>query len=330
MTIPLFDTNLLYGLLDPADHDAADLTRLRDAGVIHVSDVSILEWIVRHAHLSRGNLRMLQDGLTLIDGNRLKRLSSPYVALTQNEIDAFRVAVTLTATESLHDQLTQRRISVEHEWLKWALVVALGAYVSHFAQVLFPPSSPPGGQAVQTAEAILASNLTLISDMLHQGIVEGYANGSPERSVNEAIDNLRTSIATAARISFANVAGQSLSESEIKRTLNTDSFRKFMTREAKSGNFAQFLVAAKTDALRPGSAHMYTVEYIFARLDKPLNLGANHRKNDVNDAFIVGHLVDPNVALLTRDKAMIDTLSKPPFRRAITLVEALAALPQKT
>ena len=95
------------------------------------------------------------------------------------------------------------------------------------------------------------------------GIADGYAKGSHEQSVNNAIDNLRTAFVTAARLSFAKVAGNSLSASEINKTLDTDSFRKFMTRAAKAGNFAHFLVAAKADALRPGSAHTYTVEYNF-------------------------------------------------------------------
>lgn len=327
MTIPIFDTNLLYALLNPSDPNSTELLHLRHAGIVHVSDISILEWIVRHAQPTTGNLQTLQDGLALIDEKQLKRLHSPYISLSKEDIDAFRNSATLQETATLHSTLTQKRINIEFEWLRWALVIALGAYVSHCAHKMFGTSSPHASEVTKTAGALLGSNLDLISDTLYLSIKDGYATGAREKAVNEAIDVLRTSFITATRVAFSKINGQVLTESQINQTLETDHFRAFIRREAKAGKFSQFAAMAKADILKPGSPHTYTVEYIFARLDGPLNLGANHQKNDVNDAFIVGHLVDPNVTILTRDKKMATTLSKPPFRAAISLADAIAKLP---
>ena len=329
--INLFDTNLLYALVNPNDLDSAKLLRLQNAGVIHISDVSIVEWIVRNARPDSGDLERLKQGLALLDGHKLKRLSSPYIELNDSEINAFKMpSSSLMATEPLRQTLLKRRIKIEHDFLNWALVIALAAYLSHIAHSLFPRSSPLDTQVEQTIETILKANLTFISDSLRSGIEKGYATNDPDRCVNSAINELRKEFFTAARIRLTELAGNSLSQSEIQKTLDTDTFRKFISREAKSGNFNKFIAAVKNDILlKPDSQHCYTVNYIFARLDKPLNLGANHKRNDINDAFIVGHLFNPEVAILTRDQAMIDTLLQAPFRPAIAIDESLESLEEK-
>lgn len=62
----LVDTNILYGFLDAKDADAGHLLSLKKSKQLYVSDISIVEWVVRNGDPNKGDLKKLQAGLSLI------------------------------------------------------------------------------------------------------------------------------------------------------------------------------------------------------------------------------------------------------------------------
>lgn len=331
--IPIVDTNILYAMVHPNEPDANKLISLLNARVACISDVSIIEWIVRNARpeqdksKNQENILRLQKGLSLIDGYQLKHLRSEYIELADPEIDVFRSTNCLHETDSLRKILLQRRIDIESQFLYWIFYIALTAYASHIVHSLFPNSTSRDELIAEKLEKFFTLKQDDINNQLRTGIEQGYTVNDPDRSINLVVNDLRTSFVTDIRIMLNEVSGVELSNAQIKKTSEPTAFRKFISRASKSGDFNRYLAAVKNNMrLKSDSAHIYTVEYIYNCLDKPLNVGANHKRNDITDAFIVGHLIDPKVAILTRDQPMIDALSNPFFRKALTIDEALASL----
>ncbi|MBO1905306.1 hypothetical protein KHP60_09685 [Microvirga sp. 3-52] len=324
---PLLDTNYIYACLDPKDREAANLKSLLGTGHACISDVSISEWIIRQGHPQWGTLDCLREGLRLFRQHPLQRLSSPYVTLTQSDLDAATDTQCLAAIEPLHASLTKQRIDMESQFLNWMLNVALAAFCSGIAHSHAGSSASFAPQAAKFLEALIGGNQPYIKQTVEQAVRAGYATGQHDKVLSTAINDVRTVLVTLARVELGKIAGVNLSLGDIERTFDLEKFRAFVRTSAKNGDYLRFLNAVRADMkLKPGSKHEYTLRYLFHALSSPLLAGANHKKNDVNDAFVVGHLEDPQVVILTRDTKMQSALASPDLRPSMTPTDVLAAL----
>ena len=323
----LLDTNYLYYMLDPSDPEAADLARLSGVPSAFFSDVSILEWIVRQGHPQNGNLSKLQAGLSLIDRAQIRRLASPYVQIDANEISAFANAKALPEVAALHAGIVGRRMTIEHEWLRFLVAAAAGAYLTGIAQTIYFQGSPEWPQVLHLIPAILDANLSLIDQSVMDGLKTGYASGKHDRTLSDAIDAVRTSLVTVGRVFLEQLRGNALSKADIDQTLEISNFRLHLARAINRGHLDQFRIDLRADILRAGSKHHFLVEYLLQRLEKVISVGANQRKNDVFDGFVAGHLADGDVVIITRDQAMQNILGDVFQRPHQTPAQFLASMP---
>jgi hypothetical protein len=191
---------------------------------------------------------------------------------------------------------------------------------------MYSPADAEWARVLHIIPAVLDGNLVEIDRAVLDGLRAGYSTGKFDRPLAEILDEMRTTLTTAGRVLLTDLRGAALTGAELEETLNIESFRLHVRRSVSRGHLDQFRADLRADILRPGSRHRYLIEYLLERLAKVIIEGANQRKNDVNDALIVAHLVDPEVAILTRDGAMQTILSGTFSRPSLTPTEALRAL----
>ncbi|GJD32273.1 hypothetical protein PMNALOAF_3541 [Methylobacterium adhaesivum] len=324
-TKPLLDTNYLYAALDPGDAEADDLRRLLATGRCLVSSVSVVEWIVRHGHPERGHMDRLAAGIDLLHRHAIPIVQCRFLSVEQSELDAVCNATSLEELAPLHRVLLERRIEAESQFLNWTMNVALGAYFSDIAHSQEPATEDFDARVGRLAEAILGSNQDLIADTVRKAVRRGYDTGNQQRVVGEALNDLRAAFVTAARQFLGEISGTPLAEGQVEATLDIDKLRRFITRSAKDGNYDRFLRLVGADMQAPpGSKRDYVIRYLLQVIRSPVERGGNYKKNDVNDSFLVGHMEDAGITIITRDGGMRTALAELGFRHPLSVAEALA------
>lgn len=289
----------------------------------------MIEWIIKNAHKDKGNIFKIKSGLKIIKNKKISLLDSAFIDISDEEIESFINAKNLQSIEKKYDEIRNRRINVESEWISFILYITLGAYISDIGSQLLNKNPCLSSSISRLSQALLNANIEDIRSIINNSIIDGYASDDVLRTVKNSINEIRVGFLTASRIMFEELNGLNLGGNDIKKilqTLDLEQFRKFVVSSNKNGHLEKFLEDFRSMFPFSNSEGGMAMKYLLQALESPVKKGGNINKNDINDSFIVSNLFNPEYKIFTFDKNMkknLGELNLPIYHRKNGVIKCL-------
>lgn len=325
----IIDTNIIYKLFDGSKKEKREINKIIRSENAFLSRVSVIEWIIKNAHKDKGNIFKLKSGLKIIKNKKITLLDSAFIDISDEEIEIFINAKNLQSIEKKYDEIRNRRINVESEWISFILYITLGAYISDIGSQLLNKNPSLSSSISRLSQALLNANIEDIRSIINNSIIDGYASDDVLRTVKNSINEIRVGFLTASRIMFEELNGLNPGGNDIKKilqTLDLEKFRKFVVSSNKNGHFEKFLEDFRSMFPFSNSEGGMAMKYLLQALESPVKKGGNINKNDINDSFIVSNLFNPEYKIFTFDKNMkknLGELNLPIYHRKNGVIKCL-------